>query len=791
MPRLDTIIIRLAGLTIEHLERSSRAIADDFAALVVLSTRLEAQREPLESKLYELVRRDETSKGLRRAALEVKRSVHNRRAPKLQAAHLDDVMAALDDSARAALARWFADYTEFQSSKKALDTGMEGVMNADQRGAIVEALADDGFNRALRSTAWAQFIQLQPLRKADDSGALSSAERKALVYISRAAWKTSPLSTFLHIGRLALQAPQPGMNATLKIEHKYATTHVNPALLDELRRLRPRSHSKTADIAVHRHPRTTSTRSGSIAYLKAVYAPVNAGSWRVDRKSELVLGEPTTRALFSIPANGQPLIEFISALEAHGASSREAQAITRILEREGVAILVSADHEFDAQLDSLKAALTEDAALDNSRWMNSDELAAVLTSVRQSIGATAATIEASGARYEHGVAHLSGHICDDQLEQCLAELEKLLPAYLVVNPAYGALILAWKRESDGANSIPLTRLLDAYGASTQAPDGAEKMVDAATLLEAGHRAPVTAYFQIACLSDGYRLVLNQAQTFTLSQSLRALPADAPEREALLSTYRAWLQTLYETTEPVEVPLCNSCNGLQDHPRLTASILDWGNETGHPEPRIAIEDIQVSFDAQSYRFCLTDKRTGRRLSLVYLGGMFPQPIWGDAYRLTVLSNPFQMALPTLLDAEFELSSADGVAHASRVERGLIVLRRAMWRVPSREILLLLAGIRSDAFLALRDFFTTHDIPPHVFMRPSAGGDRAKYYTSKTFRKPLFFDAGNPALYPALVRLAELAEHVVLVEAIPGPHDQWFERVAGQCRVTELQAEFALC
>jgi len=157
---------------------------------------------------------------------------------------------------------------------------------------------------------------------------------------------------------------------------------------------------------------------------------------------------------------------------------------------------------------------------------------------------------------------------------------------------------------------------------------------------------------------------------------------------------------------------------------------------------------------------------------------------------VLSNPFQVALPSLLDAEFELGNTYEVAHAPRLERGRIVLRRALWRVPSREILRLLAGTRSDAFLALRDFCSAYAIPTHVFMRPSAGGDRAKYYRNKTFRKPMFFDAGNPALYPALVRLAKLAEHVVLVEAMPGPNNQWLERVAGQRRVSELQVEFAL-
>lgn len=782
MSRLDTIIVRLAGLTIAHIDRSNRAMANDLAALAALSAAIEAHRGPLEDELHELVRRAGTCKQLRSAALEAKRAVHNRRAPK----RLDVVTAALDASAQETLAKWLANYSAFQSCKVALDTRMEIAMHADVRSAIADALADDSFKRALRSTAWALFNQLQPLREAHDGGALSSAERKALVYISRAAWKTSPLSTFLHSGRLMLQAPQSGNAATLAIEDKYATTHANPALLDELQRLR--SLPPNLNVTVRRHPRATATPSGAIRYLKAVYGPANAGSWRADRKSELVLGGTAARALFAIPASGQSLGEFLVALAAPGVSEAEARAIVRIMEREGVITLTRPDAELTALLNSLKEVLTEDAAQDNPRWRNADEVAALLADARQSIGATAAATSANDARFEHGVARLSGSVLDDQMQQCLAELETLLPDYLVVNPTYAALTRAWRHAAGGASAVPLQRLLEAYAVS--APAATEPLWDAATLLEAGLRAPVTAYFQIACQPDGYRLVLNQAQTFSLSQSLRALPAETSAREELLATYRTWLRTLHGDTEPVEVPMCNRCNGLQDHPRLTAAVLDWGNETDHAAPCIAIEDVRVSFDAPSYRFRLTDERTGRKLSLVYLGGVVPQPTWGDAYPLTVLSNPFQVALPSLLDAEFELGDADGVAHAPRIERGRIVLRRALWRVPSHEILRLLAGKRSDAFLALRDFCSANAIPAHVFMRPSAGGDRTKYYSRKAFRKPLFFDAGNPALFPALVRLAELANHVVLVEAMPGPQDQWLERVAGQARVSELQVEFAL-
>lgn len=789
MPRLDTIIVRLAGLTIAHMDRSQHASANGLAALAALSTRLEARREPLQDVLHELVRREETGKQLRNAVLELKRAVHNRRAPKLPAPRLDDVMATLDAPAQTTLAAWLADLRDFQSHKTTLGTELESAMNAGLRCAIAEAFADDGFNRALRSTAWALFRQLQPLRATDDSRGLSRAERKVLAYIARATWKTSPLSTFLHCGRLCLQAPPPGEASALVIEAKYAATHANPALLDELQRLRP--VPTTSDATVRRHSRASATPSGAIRYLKAVHGPANAGIWRTDRKSELVLGGAVTRALFAIPTDGQPLGEFLAALAAAGANAAEAPAIVRILAREGVIMLTHPDAEFHAQLSSLREVLTEDAALDNSGWKNADEVAALLADVRQSVGAAAATIGASDARFEHGIARLSGCILDDQMEQCLTEMEALLPDYLVVNPAYAALIRAWQREFVGASAIPLPRLLEAYAVSMQAPDGSEPAWDAATLLAAGHRAPVTAYFQIACQPDGYRLVLNQAQTFSLSQSLRALPADAPAREELLATYRVWLRALHGDAEPVEVPMCNQCNGLQDHPRLTRAVLDWGNETGHAAPRVAIEDVQVGFDARSHRFHLTDGRTARDLSLVYLGGMVLQPTWGDAYPLSVLNNPFQVVLPSLLAVEAILADADGVAHAPRLERGRIVLHRALWRVPSRLISRLLAGTRgADAFLALRDFCAAYAIPAQVFIRPSAGGDVAKYYSRKAFRKPQFFDAGNPALYPTLVRLAGLAEHVVLVEALPGPHEQWLERAAGQRRVSELQVEFTL-
>lgn len=788
MPRLDTLIVRLAGLTVDHLARAFHGVSDNLAALAALAATLEARRDALEDLLFGLVQRAESCKELRRAALEAKRAVHNLRAPKLKPAQLELVLAALDAPARGVLGQWLDDYLAFESGKATLEARMDAAMNADLRGAILGALADEGFNRALRSTAWPQFDQLQPLRRADDGRPLTTAERKLLTYLSRAAWKTSPLSTFMHTGRLTLRAPPPGAPAALVIERKYATTHVNPALLDELRRLRPTASAP--DATVHRHPRAMLAPGGAIRYPKATHAPANAGSWRVDRASEIALGEPITRILFAVPEAGQPLGEFIDTLEAQGMAGREAQSVVRILAREGLVRVAGDDAAFDAQLDLLTQALSEDAAPDNPRWLDPGQVAGLLADVRQAIGATGATVEASVARYEHGVASLSGAVNDAALECGLVELEALLSSCLVVNPAYAALVRAWHQASQGAGAIPLVRLLEAHGAPAPPAPGPAPALDAATLLAAGHRAPVTAYFQVACQPDGYRLVLNQAQTFSLSQSLRALPADAAEREALLRTYGDWLAGLHGDAEPVELPLCNRCNGLQEHPRITDAVLDWGNETGHPGRRIAIEDVQVRFDEATQRFHLTNARTGRGLALVYLGGILPQAIWGDAYALTLLCNPLHVALPSLIDAESGLGDGEGVAHAPRLERGSIVMRRALWRVPSNEIRRLLAGTRTDAFLALRGFLRDHGIPPQVFMRPSAGGDRARYYTRKSFRKPLFFDSGNPALYPGLLKLAELAEHVVLVEALPGPGEQWLERVAGERRVSELQVEFAL-
>jgi hypothetical protein len=725
---------------------------------------------------------------LRRAALEAKRAVHNVRAPKLKPAQMELVLAALGNPGRSTLAQWLDDYKEFESEKVALEARISATINSDLRGAIISALADDGFHRAMRCVAWTQFEQAQPLRSVGDGPPLSTAERKLLAYLSRAAWKTSPLSTFMYTGRLSLRAPPPGEAAALIVERRYATTYVNPALLDELRRVRPTGIAP--DATVYRHPRAVLASGGVLRYPKATYAPANAGCWRIDRKSEIELGETVTRVLFAVPEAGQPLNEFIAALHAHGMRDREAQAVVRVLEREGLVRVCDDDAAFDAKLESLAQALGEDAAPDNPRWLDANQVASLLSDVRQSIGATGATLEASVARYEHGVASISGSVHDAALEGALADLEELLLSCLVVNPAYAALVGTWQQVSEGTSAIPLTKLLEAQGALAKAGLGPSPKLDVATLIGRGHRAPVTAYFQLACQPDGYRLVLNQAQTFSLSQSLRAMPAEAAEREALTRTYADWLKELYGDAEPVELPVCNLCNGLQDHPRITASVLDWGNETGYSKPSVAIEDVQVAFDSISQRFRLTNTRSGRAIALVYLGGIVPQPIWGDAYFLALLSNPLQVLLPNLIEAELALAEEDAVAHVPRLEHGVVVVRRALWRVPSKDIRRLLAGTKTNAFLALRGFMRHHGIPSQVFMRPSSGGDRTKYYTQKVFRKPMFFDVSNLTLYPSMLRLAELADHVVLVEALPGSSELWMESVAGERRVSELQFEFAL-
>lgn len=796
MAQLETIIVRIAGLSIDHLDHANKSSLPGMMQMLELSERLGAYTDFLRDTLFEVVCRPEITKSQRNAALELKRAIHNCRSPKIGPRQIDEIKLLLNRQSGGILNLWLDDIAAFQMQKRIWDSEADRYFKEDVRKANCNALQDDGFSRAIKSTAWDVYCQLLPLKRDTDIGVLSNAERKLLTYIARAAWKTSPKSTFMYSGRLDLEAPDEGQGSRLELVSAYTTTHANPAIFNELQRLRP--HEQNPETLVFRHKRAGSV-NGSVTYPRSNFTAVNAGLWRSDRNSELMLGKAVTSVLFGIPREGQTTEAFFTALQAQGLTAPEAQAVIRIMLREGVIFLerfLGPDQlNFEMRLNELKAILAEDACATNNHWHNPGQISECLASVRNDFGITSALTRAGDARSEYGIAELRGKVFDSELRQCIGALELVLKDFVAVNPIYIMLAETFLREFDGDEYIDLSRLLEAFLRNYQSSVSNTANWSADDLIKSGHKVPVTAYFQVVSGSSDVRVVLNQAQTFSLSQSLRALPENKNDKENYLDKYRAWLEYLYHPAEPIEVPVCNSCNGMQSHPIITKSILDWGNETDSEDPVLEIEELIVSFDKSNRKFLLKNKNTHQHVSLVYLGGVVSQPAWGAGYLLTILNNPFVLNLPTIVSAESQLLAENPgnegkVLHAPRIQRGKVVIRRAFWMVPSRIIEGLLKGSRSDGFLNLYKFCKANGINCQLFIYPSSGGDKIKFYTQKAFRKPQFLDIFNPALYSTLSRISEMSDYVILVEALPGKDEQWLQQVSDQRRVSELQIEFSL-
>lgn len=794
MTRLSTIIVRIAGLSIDHLESGSELTVSHIKNLFELSESLKTNVDVIRDSLFEVVCCPEITKSQRYVALELKRAVHNGRSPKLTLSQVEEIKFLLNPQNYDLLCLWLDNITQLQTKKKYWDLEFGLLLRQGARKSIINAFEVEGFTRALKCTAWDLYNQLQPIKHENDKSNLSSAERKVLTYISRATWKTSPKSSFMYSGRILLEVPEDSQRAKLNFISESISTQANPAVFNEIDRLRPLDLNSSTIIL--RHKRTIALNE-SVAYLRCNYRSENAGLWRSDQKSELMLGKAIIKVLFDIPNEGIKLDIFISELVKQDITYLDAQAVIKILFREGIIIpkhILNEEHQlFESKLIELNQILIEDGDKTNTRWMNSERLNNYLSSIRTELGISTAKTRVNDSRFEFGVAELSGQVLDIALDQCLTELEVVLKNYIHINPVYAALAKSFLLEFETESNVDLLTFLESFSKKNHQSMYVDDDWTNEFMLNSEHKVPVTVYFQVVSGVNETSIVINQAQTFSLSQCLRAIPEI--KKDDYLEIYRHWLNFLYDPAEPIEVPMCNNCNGLQNHPSITNTILDWGNEFDYKHSISEIEDLNVSYDKSTHKFILTHKHTKKNVSLAYLGGVVAQPAWGLGYLLTILNNPFILDLPTIHKAESELlpnaiNDNDKVIFCPRIQYGKVIIRRAFWIVKSSIFSEILKNSPSDSIINLYKYLIENGINLQLFIYPSSGGDLNKYYSQKIYRKPLYFDIFNPCLHETLLRVCRLSDFVVLVEAVPSNDALWLQKVSNQRRVSELQVEFAL-
>jgi hypothetical protein len=194
----EPLLVRIAGLPLDTLDAFGSRLCAGIAERAALQARLDAARAELADRLHAAVPGAEPE--LRRFLLAVRRDCHNERPlhpragdgrwPALRAAagEAGDAAVALDGEARAWDARFEADYAaELERQRLALRAPLE-----DAEFVRGLALASPDLLDAVRA--------LRALPPAASGRREHKAEQALLRYVTRAAGKVSPFSTFTQIG---------------------------------------------------------------------------------------------------------------------------------------------------------------------------------------------------------------------------------------------------------------------------------------------------------------------------------------------------------------------------------------------------------------------------------------------------------------------------------------------------------------------------------------------------------------------------------------------------------------
>lgn len=335
--RAAPLLARIAGLPSDAVERLSTTLCDDAAAAARVETELAAARVELADRLHTLV--PGAGPALRRLLLAVKRDVFNGRslARHVEAPEWAELRALVPDAERVraleaeAAARAAAFEAQFARERER------------QRAELVSHLDDAAFVRGVALSNREAGLIRQRLRGPSGEGhGRRKAELTLLRYVSRAAVKLSPFSTFTRVGLAELRDDARGGIPRIAAGawRERSLVRIKPYLLEQYGEMLRRYPPLRATLPVLLNSSLEETEPGCFRFLKPAHWDFDEKAERLgyyDRKLVTVRlrGTLVTRLLEILGEASPPLGEVISVLERgmapHGTAAQVAAHVDQLL----------------------------------------------------------------------------------------------------------------------------------------------------------------------------------------------------------------------------------------------------------------------------------------------------------------------------------------------------------------------------------------------------------------------------------------------------------------------------
>ena len=772
----------------------------------------------LASALHTLVPRLDGDRTLSRAALALKRDVHNARTPSAPGEVLDAIELQLESLDRRRLRAWLDAEGHRRRTLEAGRLLADEEREAAGRLLVQELLLPDV--EAAVAMASASFAL--DLRRADRAAAARPASRlsrSAVAYLVRAALKTSPFSTLTRVGLAAFDggrdAPSlPVARRTVSMPQALATELLLACATDP--QLAPAFAYRPADrVAGHdgcgrvlvprrscldgflwRHDAVTSSAVYD-ADLDALAGPLPRS---LARCLEALGGNHTQASFLRLVAMGlvrpvapwsmddsRPLRALADAVSPWGETGAAVAIALRELDAAARNLLDVPAPERATAVSALPARVSASfAALGRTRpaWLRSmviaHEDASTPVLVPPLGDAVREDLRRLGSRL--GPTMFRTRLYDRLVERFLARHGR----HGVCEDVYGFLLSIF----DGADG---GMMLSASAAADGRRIGRPLIPEARGECGPGMVSPSAAVlFQVAAdshaqiLAGEHLLVVNQFAAGVGGLLARFIPLLAGE-PSLGDQLRHWIRGLVGDAEVVEVPVAADATGLQ-RPTGLHPVLRWPGETPTGDVGVELADLRLTYDDGSGTLVLR-RRDGRPVVPVYLGTVPQHLVAGPLRVLTTLGDPWVVGVRAggqrgPMDAP---AAVHDVEWSPRQTDGRIVLRRATWTVPPDQFPR--HGSREPTFDYLHRvarWRTRHSMPEEVFLSV----DRPSMTLEAKRRKPIWvsFDSVH-TLAVAAHLVDDEAVAVRLVEVLPTRIQAWTEGADGARRATELVASLA--
>ncbi|MPZ50649.1 MAG: hypothetical protein GEU75_15355 [Dehalococcoidia bacterium] len=816
-------LLRVAAVPYERLTaltppRTTALVNEALAA----DAAMEAQREALEDLLYDAVPRIDDAK-LRGAAVELRRDVHNGRRPAIGEPQRTALLAHMGRAEQEPLRAWFDAQRRYEASLARGRDALADETRTHLRCGLRELTQEIGFSQGLALSSPDLIDELEREAVRPQKGmAASSLDRSLLSYAARAAAKTSPFSTFMHVAPVEIRLDGPATVPDVDRATSATRVELNRGILTRLYALaRARSGDHGAG-TVRVNPTLRLLGDGQVEALIGEYTAISGRAWRQDRVARFRFHPAVSAIIVEQAGRECSRSDLIARLAGVGLTEEQARdLLARLLER-GLLTVPAIVDAFDAHPEAeIFGALADRPAAG---------IAPVSTPVGEITRSAAALAEADGPTRRRLIADIrrreaeafaivgnsptgyqdvvleDGWLAGAQgaigepLAELIVQLGAELRSRVELAPDYPRLRDAFVHRygSGGRCSSLMTFLMDAglgllrsLRAEPPALDGGD---GSASFAPDRISVGVTALVQIAAqdaaaAARGEALVVvNRVYDGVGWLAARHAVGDEPEKAALADQLRRWIVDAVYPREPVDLLFNGECNNLQAHPRLTSRVLVWPTEPIRPETPglLPVDEIALRHNERTNLIELVDSE-GMPISPMYLGCVQPLPTWGLAYLLVRLAQPYQIRRPLLTPPDDPSVDID---FRPRVVNERIVLGRATWWIRSRWLRsawFAESGIRrlvrvaaSRGTQGLPEVFFAQAYLPLSFDRTDLPAD---------VRKPLWVDTRNPFCLDLLERVLDRGEWVIVREMLPASDELWMSAGGGR-RVSEVQVELLI-